>query len=206
MKSPKRIGYNKNKHWPGQIVQMFTLIEFVRIPGMWKARCECGTVKIISLPAVSLNGTRSCGCLNKKLCSIRGRAKGVQIIDGKKICLQCNKNLSIDNFRVGKRYDDEYEKKTSRCNQCLWLNSLVRKFNKPLEYITFLFEKANGNCQCCGSNNDGKTLFLDHDHTTGEIRNFLCLACNTTLGHVKENINTLNNMKNYLIKYNAESL
>ena len=42
---------------------------------------------------------------------------------------------------------------------------------------------------------------VDHDHETNEARGLLCRWCNTVLGHVREQIDTLLNAAEYLRKY-----
>ena len=39
---------------------------------------------------------------------------------------------------------------------------------------------------------------LDHDHATGKPRGLLCAPCNTMLGYVKDNPQTLRNLAAYL--------
>ena len=42
-------------------------------------------------------------------------------------------------------------------------------------------------CQACGGHNsNGKRLYMDHNHETGQFRGFLCFACNTALGLLQE--------------------
>ena len=50
-------------------------------------------------------------------------------------------------------------------------------------------------CEACGGNNK---ISFDHDHQTGEHRGWLCHNCNTALGLLKDNINTLQNLIGYL--------
>ena len=47
-----------------------------------------------------------------------------------------------------------------------------------------------------------KTLHVDHNHDTGQVRGLLCGNCNRAIGLVKENIETLLNLITYLEKYN----
>jgi hypothetical protein len=51
-------------------------------------------------------------------------------------------------------------------------------------------------CQCCGRG--GKTLHLDHDHETGQIRGWICLSCNVGLGHFADNPARLERAIDYL--------
>ena len=46
-----------------------------------------------------------------------------------------------------------------------------------------------------------REVHIDHDHVTGQVRKILCRSCNGALGKVKENINTLQNMIEYLNYY-----
>lgn len=41
-------------------------------------------------------------------------------------------------------------------------------------------------------------IVADHDHDTGNIRDFICDSCNTGLGRFKNGSNYLNNAINYI--------
>lgn len=51
-------------------------------------------------------------------------------------------------------------------------------------------------CEACGEAPSGryKNLCLDHNHTTGEFRAWLCHNCNRALGMSKDNPTTLRNL------------
>ncbi len=55
--------------------------------------------------------------------------------------------------------------------------------------------KRPENCELCGAM--GKICF-DHDHQTGKFRGWLCVRCNLVLGMVKDNIELLEKLKQYL--------
>ena len=59
-------------------------------------------------------------------------------------------------------------------------------------------------CEVCGSFGEygkkEKTLFFDHDHTTGKFRGWICMRCNFALGMVKDNKETLLALVEYLKK------
>lgn len=44
----------------------------------------------------------------------------------------------------------------------------------------FLSRRPN-RCEICGRPVNGNALAVDHDHETGELRGFLCMACNRNL-------------------------
>lgn len=72
-----------------------------------------------------------------------------------------------------------------------------------VEYAKMVCDQ-NGLCLICNNPPTGsgryEELFVDHDHATGRVRGLLCHGCNTALGMVKENTNTLSDMIDY-IKY-----
>lgn len=73
------------------------------------------------------------------------------------------------------------------------------------DYLVML-EKQDHKCACCGKDNKNagvKGLVVDHNHTTGEIRELLCTQCNTALGHLKEDVEIIQNLINYVRKHNG---
>jgi len=59
-------------------------------------------------------------------------------------------------------------------------------------------------CEICSI--QGKIVF-DHDHVTGKFRGWICERCNFSLGHAKDNPETLEKMAKYLreSKRNADT-
>ena len=57
-------------------------------------------------------------------------------------------------------------------------------------------------CEICGAfgSDFKKGLCFDHDHKTGKFRGWLCSRCNATLGLVKENVETLLAIIDYIKK------
>jgi hypothetical protein len=57
-------------------------------------------------------------------------------------------------------------------------------------------------CEICGAlgNETKKGIVYDHNHLTGKFRGWICLRCNVALGMVKDNIEILQNLIEYLIK------
>lgn len=44
------------------------------------------------------------------------------------------------------------------------------------------------NCECCGREQPERALSLDHCHSTGKFRGWLCHLCNTGVGALGDNI------------------
>lgn len=68
-------------------------------------------------------------------------------------------------------------------------------------------EKQNGKCGICQTNIESKpgyisnSAHLDHCHTTGQLRGFLCVRCNQGLGNFMDNPLLLKRAVKYLKKY-----
>ena len=60
-------------------------------------------------------------------------------------------------------------------------------------------------CAGCGLHQNilEKKLHVDHNHVTGRVRGLLCGNCNRALGLVKDNLETLVRLQEYLEKSNA---
>jgi hypothetical protein len=66
-----------------------------------------------------------------------------------------------------------------------------------------LHKLQKGRCAICHileADAPRKTLFVDHCHTTGEVRGLICHHCNSGLGHFMDNVDFLENAKSYLQK------
>lgn len=61
-------------------------------------------------------------------------------------------------------------------------------------------EEQNYKCEICSKE---EKLHVDHCHTTGKARGLICKNCNNSLGLIKENIETLEMMIEYIKKYNG---
>ena len=74
---------------------------------------------------------------------------------------------------------------------------LRRRFGiTPDEYQQRLAAQA-GLCAICGS----AAAHLDHDHQSGELREFLCRPCNVGLGHFGDDANRLRAAAEYLDRH-----
>jgi len=75
---------------------------------------------------------------------------------------------------------------------------LLKLYGLTLEQYDTMLEAQGGSCVTCGGNNNGKRLVVDHCHKTGKVRGLLCNRCNSAMGLVDDNTNTLNAMIKYL--------
>lgn len=68
-------------------------------------------------------------------------------------------------------------------------HNLEKKFGLSLRAYQLLFDEQQGLCALCGlpetctgKLGQPKLLAVDHDHTTGQLRELLCRRCNVVLG------------------------
>lgn len=81
---------------------------------------------------------------------------------------------------------------------------LLATYGISLEKYEVMLESQSGRCSICRQSMEQfkKRFAVDHCHTTGKIRGLLCHSCNTALGLLKENTNTMNSMIKYVEIHN----
>lgn len=91
-------------------------------------------------------------------------------------------------------------------------NRLFKSYGLTNKDYISMFESQMGLCSICGEQQqgitkDGETKFLcvDHCHSTGQVRELLCVKCNTGLGQFRDNPELLTRAANYLIKHQAQN-
>lgn len=82
----------------------------------------------------------------------------------------------------------------SRTWQCRWYRYRIG----PNRY-NYLMNHLKNKCPICKE--DFKEIHLDHCHSKGIMRMPLCRSCNHGLGYVKDNVDTLLSMIQYLVEY-----
>lgn len=83
----------------------------------------------------------------------------------------------------------------SRCKECKKISS------NTLKNLHKRAPPKPDVCECCGNIPVGNKWRLDHDHTSGLIRGWLCDACNLGIGSLGDSVEGLENALNYLNKY-----
>jgi len=82
----------------------------------------------------------------------------------------------------------------------------LKKYGLTVDDFNQLLKKQNGRCAICGTRitfGVGKHA-VDHDHVTSKVRGILCGYCNVALGLVQDNMETLQNMIEYLHRNRKE--
>ena len=116
-----------------------------------------------------------------------------------RICKECGRLLPIDAFEPNRYENGIPSVWRSECKEC-------RKNAKPFpriperkkrEYVSNHPQPKIGEdfyCRICDRTitiQQNRDVNLDHDHTTGEIRGWICNRCNTGLGNFRDNISVL---------------
>lgn len=133
-----------------------------------------------------------------------------------KVCSLCGTEKHIHEFglRSGKKENFAHTRQNRR-NEC---SCCKNKLNKQTRLAKQLAGKCpdNHTCPICNRNEEelkgehngwqNKSPFvLDHDHVTGEPREWICQHCNIAYGSngFNENLNTLNSAIKYYYKWNG---
>lgn len=67
-----------------------------------------------------------------------------------------------------------------------------------------IFIAQNNSCAICENNFQLNKIVIDHNHFNNQRRGLLCRQCNTALGMLKENVSTIEKMKEYILKWQKE--
>jgi len=120
-------------------------------------------------------------------------------------------NLKISNLKEGVTYhittgeDGIKSRKMSHETQRHY--GLKRYYGISREEYNAKLDAQNGLCSICGNpetavlNGRPKEMHVDHDHTTGKIRDLLCGMCNGMLGLARDNRDTLIKAARYLDRH-----
>jgi hypothetical protein len=81
----------------------------------------------------------------------------------------------------------------------------LKKFGLSTEEYDTISKAQNHRCKICGdkanTKSKYKTLTVDHNHKTGEVRALLCSQCNSMLGFARDNRVILSKAIDYLEVY-----
>ena len=144
-------------------------------------------------------------CKNKpcKSCSNsiqKGGSGNVRPIGKEKTCACCKNVKPLNEFF----FYEEKKRYHSLCFDCKkekfksYQKNIGRfkKYNLSKEDYEKQYAIQEGKCYVCETHY--ADLCIDHCHKTNKVRKLLCFSCNAALGLLKENLNTITNLKNYV--------
>ena len=132
---------------------------------------------------------------------------------GTKYCKSCDTTKSIDEFYLRNKISMVRHSTCKECdrkrvkenhNPAAYRNAeLQRRYGITHQDYEVMLEEQNNRCAICETTDSGgrhtsNYFVVDHCHTTGKVRKLLCHHCNTALGLVGDNIDTLHKMIAYL--------
>ena len=127
-----------------------------------------------------------------------------------KACRKCEEDQPIGNFRhpwipecracMKKLRQRQYERQGGK--EYMYEQHLANTYGLTLAEYRARFEAQKGLCAICGeAPRRGGRLCVDHDHTTGAVRDLLCAGCNTALGIARDKPDRLLAMIAYLERH-----
>ena len=162
----------------------------------------CNKIKTYS----SLSSYKKCKDSPCKSCSnsiSRGGNGNVNQVNGYKKCIGCNESKPVSDYH----YYNKEKRYHSFCNECKkekfkhYQKNVGRFLRYDITKDTYeeMYSNQEGKCFLCEQSFE--VLCIDHSHKTGQIRKLLCKDCNSALGLLKENLNTVENLKKYIKNY-----
>ncbi len=87
------------------------------------------------------------------------------------------------------------------CRPCNSARSTASRYGlRPAE----LLRLKSGSSRCPICKRDGQKLELDHNHTTGAVRSYICARCNHGIGHFGDDVKLLQRAIAYLRKHGSQ--
>jgi|SaaInlStandDraft_2_1057019.scaffolds.fasta_scaffold116004_2 hypothetical protein len=128
-----------------------------------------------------------------------------QLEDGTAIkqCSVCKIKKPVTDFGIlvkavsGLRYS---------CKACDHKKHRRLTYNLTDDEYQMLLEEQNNKCAICDITQDEhyiktkRSLHVDHDHNTGQVRGLLCNPCNRGIGYLKDTYKTVQRAAEYLLR------
>jgi hypothetical protein len=141
-----------------------------------------------------------------KLCDIHSSVTWA--FNNKEKSNQNSRNRRKRNPNLYKEIQRKWLKNNPEKNKIIQRKStLKRKYNISLEEYDNLLKLQNNVCATCGEPETRRykgvilPLVVDHNHTTGAIRELLCCKCNLIIGNSNEDKSILLSIIKYLEKH-----
>ena len=114
-------------------------------------------------------------------------------------CRECRVEKPLDRYeKTGHGY---HRKICMSCRSARKRTRRIpRQFGMSYQELLIIKEDQDYKCAICGvhEENTTKRLAIDHDHTTGLVRGYLCNSCNRGIGLLKDDPNVMRSAIEYL--------
>jgi hypothetical protein len=137
-----------------------------------------------------------------------------------KECTNCGITQFLEFFSRRELKNDGTYRYRSQCKKCTATNNLnryyakggketqahrsrkhnLKKYGLSIEQYDKMVEDQQGKCKICKASENIRDfkLFVDHCHSTGNVRGLLCHNCNAGLGHFRDSQDILQAAIRYL--------
>lgn len=114
-------------------------------------------------------------------------------------CKSCRKDIRKKQYWNNVNKEREYAKKTQ------FERRLNLVYGLTVDSYEELKETQNNKCAICDAEGTlEKRLVIDHDHTTGNVRQLLCDSCNRGIGLLGDDAHRLQKAADYLRKHSVQ--
>lgn len=110
-----------------------------------------------------------------------------------KACSRCGLTLSVEMFW---RRTSSVTGLQSACKTCMTNEDRARIYGLDRTAFDLLFDAQAGRCAIC--QRPDRTLVIDHNHETGAVRGLLCGRCNSAIGMLGDDADTVLAAHGYL--------
>ena len=112
-----------------------------------------------------------------------------------------NKELQSQKYKEFRKQNPDFVKERDKAYY------LKKKYGISVQQLADMWASQDGKCAntgCLETLVRGKAGFaVDHCHQTGKVRGLLCMGCNVSLGHIKDNVTRLFGLIKYLKHHGA---
>lgn len=113
-------------------------------------------------------------------------------------CKECYRKQNLEKYHKLSIEERRERKKRNKCSTPEWHKEwkLKTRYGLTTEDFSSMIVEQKSCCKICNQHMDNPQV--DHSHTTGKVRGLLCRNCNTSLGLLREDPETLRNMISYI--------
>lgn len=129
--------------------------------------------------------------------------KALRRAEAQKRFREKNPNYEKEYREKNKERIRQHQKKWAETNpEAVVEKSLKRNYGISLEQYKEMESRQEGLCSICRRPPVGKKrLGVDHNHTTGKIRDLLCHHCNAAIGHLMESPELMRSAAEYIERH-----
>ena len=127
--------------------------------------------------------------------------KGVKGPIYKSQCKVCVRKSQVEKYHNLTEEQKKQRRESNPCYNFEWRQKyrLKKLWGLTLDQYSDMINNQDSKCKICGEEMNPPQI--DHNHITGKVRGLLCRNCNTSLGLLKEDPDTLRSMISYINDY-----